>query len=114
MRYNNKIDVFEGIDVRQDNCIKKVYYLSLSVFLDKGFRFQSTVCSDCQDVVMTSIDINSIAIVNIHDVDYHCIIFGISKNKVMYILKDYDLSGKIRSLQDRKHLIYFLSYHQNE
>ena len=34
-------------------------------------------------------------ILNVHDVDYCCIIFGISKNKAIYILKSSNLSEKV-------------------
>ena len=33
-------------------------------FLDRGFKFQLSVCNDCHDVSMMSIDINNIAILN--------------------------------------------------
>ena len=37
----------------------------------------STVCSDCHDVVIMSVDINSIVFLSIHGVDYRYIIFGL-------------------------------------
>ena len=39
-------------------------------FLDKGLKFQSTVCNSCHDVFMISIDIDNIGILNICGVDY--------------------------------------------
>ena len=48
-------------------------------FLDKGFKFQSSVCNGYHDVLIMSIDINSITILNIHGIDYRCTFFGISK-----------------------------------
>ena len=72
--------------------IRKVFLKNISCFhivffLDKGFRFEATVCKDCQDVLMMSIDINSIAISNIHGVDYRYIIFNFSKTKAICLLK---------------------------
>ena len=42
--------------------------------------------------MIMSIDINSIAILNIHGVDYLCIIDGISKSEAMNLLIIADLS----------------------
>ena len=55
-------------------------------FLDKGFRFQPTVSKGCLDVVMVSIDISSIAILNIRGADYCCIILEtIHCNKFIFV-----------------------------
>ena len=60
--------------------IKQVYQNSgifvLLVFLDKGFKFQLYVCSCCHDVLMMSIKLIDIAILNINDANYRCIING--------------------------------------
>ena len=48
-------------------------------FLDNGFKIQLTVGNGCHNVLMMSIDINSIAIFNIHGVGYCCIIDEITK-----------------------------------
>ena len=58
-----------------------MHYLSLLVFFDKGFGFQSAFCNGCHDVLKVSIDINSIAILNIHDIYYLCIINWNSKKR---------------------------------
>ena len=54
--------------------MKNVYSLSLLVFLDKGFKFQPHVCNGSHDVLMMSMNLNDIAILNIHDAEYCCII----------------------------------------
>ena len=45
-----------------------------------------------------SIDINSIATLNNHGVDYYCIIIGISKREAINVLRNADLSENSRSL----------------
>ena len=47
---------------------------------------------------MISIDINSIAILNIHGVNYCFILDRISKSEAINLLKDVDLKEKSRSL----------------
>ena len=43
---------------------------------------------------MVSINLNNIAILNNHGVDYCCIINGISKCEAIYLLENADLSKK--------------------
>ena len=50
------------------------------MFLDKAFKFQLDVCDGCHDALMMSININNIAILNIHGADYRCIISGFRKS----------------------------------
>ena len=60
-----------------------MYCLLLLEFSNKRYRFESFFCNSCYDVLMMSIDIDSIAILNIHDVDYRCIIVRISKSEAI-------------------------------
>ena len=73
MIYNDWIDVSKGIDINKTGTSKACIICSYWHFLEKGFKFQSSVCNGCHDVLMF-IDINSIAILNIHGVNYCCII----------------------------------------
>lgn len=50
------------------------------MILNKGFRFQP-VSNGCDDILMVSIDINSIPILNIHGFDYRCIFTESTKVK---------------------------------
>ena len=59
-------------------------------FLDKRVRFQPAAWNGCHDVLMMSIDFNSITILNIHDFDYRCIIDVITKSEAMNLLRDAD------------------------
>ena len=40
-------DVSEGIDVNKSSASKECIILSPLVFLDKGLKFQSSVCNGC-------------------------------------------------------------------
>ena len=44
------------------------------------------------DVSMMFIDINSIVLLNIYDVDYHCIVIEICKSEAMNSLRNSDCS----------------------
>ena len=61
--------------VRQKSIIFRYWYL-----LNKGFRFPP-VSNVCDDILMMSIGINSIPILNVHGVDYHCMFTEVRKAK---------------------------------
>ena len=69
-------------------------------FPDKGFMFEISCvrCHQCHDVLMMSIDLNSIGILSINGIDYRCIISRISKSGDIRLLKNVDLSEKSRTL----------------
>ena len=78
-------------------------------FLDKGFRFQSSVCDGFPNVVMMPININRFAILNIHDVDY-CCIFGICQSEIISLLINADLSEKGGLLENIKSSYFCVLY----
>ena len=76
-----------------------MYYLSLLLFSDKVFKFRSSLYNGFNDVLMLSVDINSIASSNIHCVNHHCIVVGIRKREAINLfLENADLSEKYGSL----------------
>ena len=75
-----------------------MYYFSLLLLLNKEFKFESSASDGYRDGLMISISINSTAILNIHSVDYRCIIIGISKSEATNLLKNVDLSESCGSL----------------
>ena len=75
MLHHNRINIYGRIDVDKASASKECIICHYWYFLDKIFRFQPTACNDCHDVLMMSIDINNIAILNIHSINYCCIIF---------------------------------------
>ena len=77
MLYYNRIDVSEEIDISKVSTSKGCIICNYWYFLDKESRFQSYVCNDCHDLLMMSIGNNSIAVLNVHGIDYLCIIAGI-------------------------------------
>ena len=93
MLYYDRLDVSEGIDVNKTSASTECIICHYQYFLNKGFRFQPAVCcNSSHDVLLMSIDIKSIANLNIHGGDYHCIIVGITKSKAIDLLKNVDLN----------------------
>ena len=64
-------------------------------FLDKIFKFQSSVSKGCHHVLMMAVNINSIAILHIQGVVYHCIIIRISKSETIKLLENAELREKV-------------------
>ena len=58
----NRIDLSEVNDVNKTSSSKECSIYRYRYFLDNEFKFQSSVCNGCHDVLMMSIDIESIAI----------------------------------------------------
>ena len=96
MLYYYRIDISEVIDVNNTDeskeCNINIYHYWL--FLDKGFKLQLYIYSECHDLLMMFINLDDIAILNIHGVDYRCNITGISKSEAESLLQNADLSQK--------------------
>ena len=86
MIYFERIDVSKGIDINKTSTLRKHIIYQCLYFLDKGFRFQSALYNGCHDILMMAIDLNSIAITDIHGLGYFCIIAGITRSEAMNLL----------------------------
>ena len=60
--------------------------------------FQQYVCNRNHDVLIMSMVLNYIAILNVHDADYRCIISRISKSELVDLLKKAYLNEKSGAL----------------
>ena len=57
-------------------------------FLNHKFKFQDSVCNNCHDLTMISVNKSNIAIMIVKNVDYYCIIYNISKFEAIVLLKN--------------------------
>ena len=73
-----------------------MWYLLLLVF-SEGFMFQGNVYNGCSYVLMMSMSLSNIAILNVHDVDYCCII-RISKSEAVNLLQNFDVTETSRTV----------------
>ena len=74
MLHFDRIDVSEGIDANKRIKSQEYDICHYWYFLNKGFKFQPNVFSKCHDLLMMSMNLSDIAILNIKDSDYCCII----------------------------------------
>ena len=63
-------------------------------FKDIGYKFEWNVCNKCHDVLVTTYELKNIAIMNVKDADYRCILWGISRNEAVNILNNSVLEDK--------------------
>ena len=96
--YQDRIDVSEGINVNKTSESKQCDICHYWYFLNKGFKFQPSVCNRCHDLLMMSINLCDIAILNIKGSDCHRFIRGISKSEAINVMRNIDLTGKSRIL----------------
>ena len=62
---------------------RSVLFVTICIFLDKGFKSQSSSCNSCHNVLIMSIDINDTVILNLLSVDFSCSFVGISKSEAI-------------------------------
>ena len=62
---------------------KSVIFVTIVIFLDKGFKFELDVWNGCHDVLIMSMNLNDIAVINIRAADYHYTISRIGKSEVI-------------------------------
>ena len=91
-----RIYVSEGIDTNKTSASKECMLCHYWYFKDVGFKFEPHVCNKCHDVLMTTYELKSIAILNVKRVDLRCILWGLSRNEAVNrrdnsVLEDKDL-----------------------
>ena len=81
MLHYDRIYIFECIDTNKTSASKECIICHHRYLLDKGFKFPLTAFTACHDVFNMSLEINSINILNIHDVDYCWYAVGLARVK---------------------------------
>ena len=62
MLYYDKIDVSEGIDVNKASASKDCDICHYWYFLNYSFKFQSSVCNRCYDLLMISLNLSDFVV----------------------------------------------------
>ena len=60
---------------------RSALFVTIDNFLNKEFRFQSTLCNGCHDISMIPISFISIAVLNIHGLDWFVLLLKVPKIK---------------------------------
>ena len=98
MLCDDRIGVSEGIDFNKTIASKKCNICHYWYLSNYSFKFQSNVCNRCHDLSKIFLNLSDIAMSNIKDSDYCCIISLISKNEAINLLQNADLTEKSGTL----------------
>ena len=94
MLQSERIDVSEGIDTNKTSASKECMLCHYWCFKDVGFRSEPHVRNKCHDDLMIAYEIKNIAMLNIKDVDFRCILWGISSDEAINRLNNLVLEDK--------------------
>ena len=71
-----------------------MWYLSLLVFLDKGFKYKPYLCSGCYDLMQKPMNFNNVAIASVKGSAYRVHFWYMSKDYAINSMKNSDLNKK--------------------
>ena len=94
MIYFDRIDVSEWIGINKTSASKECDICYYWYFLIHSFKFQINVCNRFYDLSMMFMTSMNIAILNIKESDYCCIINLISKNEAINLMQNADSTKK--------------------
>ena len=86
MLYFDRIYVSERTDINKTCASKECNICHCWYFLNYSSKFQPNACNRCHDLLMMSINLGDIAILNIKDSDYRCVISLISKSEAINLM----------------------------
>ena len=91
LQCKKKKDISKGIDTNKTSPSKECILCHYWYFKDVGYKFEPHIYNKCHDVFMTVYELKSIAILNVKEVDYRCVLWGINKNETVNILNNFVL-----------------------
>ena len=94
--------------IKQKNASKVCDIYCYWYFLNYSFKLKPNVCNRCHDLLMISANLRDIAILNIKDSDYRCIISLISKKEAINLIQNADLTENTETLQKINSLFSFI------
>ena len=100
MLYLNRTDAFEGTYVNKTSVSNECDICHYWYFLNKEFQFQPNVCNRCYDLLMMSINFSNTFILKIKNINYRCVITGISKSESIKLLQNICLTEKSVTLSN--------------
>ena len=94
MQYE-KITDDEGIDHNKNsNTSRFCDVCKFCFFVNKKFNYEDYACNGCHDLLMMAFSLDNIAVLNVGNVFYHCILIGISKDEGLKRLSNANNLGK--------------------
>ena len=87
MLYYDRIDISEGIDLAKSNNSKECMICHY-IFFKSWIQISTYVYNGCHDLSILCLDISNIAIINVKNVDYCCIMYNNNKSEPINLLEN--------------------------
>ena len=85
----------EGIDHNKNsNTSRFCDVCGFWFFVNKNFNYEDYACNGCHNLLMMAFSLDNIAVLNVGNVFYRCILMGISKNEGLKRLNNASNLGK--------------------
>ena len=94
MLYYNKINVSERIVINKSNKSEECMICRYWYFLDLNYTYEPEVCNGCHDILMMAYELENIAILNVKDIDYRCVISNMTRNGAINRSNNSELDDK--------------------
>ena len=88
----DKIDISEGLDIKETNASKECDICHYWYFLSKNFNYGPYLCNDCHDLMQKAMNFNDVAIVYVKESEYRINFWHMSKNDSINIVKNSNLN----------------------
>ena len=89
-----RIDVSEGINTDRSNKSNEFVICHYWYFKDIGYKSEPHSCNKCHNISRMVYELENIAILNVKDVDYRCVLWNITRNDAINMLDNSELDGK--------------------
>ena len=90
----DRIDISAGININKTKASKECEICHYWYFLDKNFNYGPYLCNGCHDVMQKAMNFDDVAIVSIKGDDYRIHFWYMSKDDVISIINNSNLSEK--------------------
>ena len=85
----------EGIDHNKNsNTSRFCDVCGFWFFVNKNFNYEDYACNGCHNLLMMAFSLDNIAVLNVDNLFYRCILMGISKNEGLKRLNNASNLGK--------------------
>ena len=74
--------------------VQKCNMISFWFFVNENFNYKDYACNGCHNLLMMAFSLDNIAVLNVDNLFYQCILMGISKNEGLKRLNNASNLGK--------------------
>ena len=83
-----RIGISDRIDPDESDKSNECLICSYWYFLSGNFNFEKYFCNDCHDISMIAYESENIVILNVKDVDYRCLLWGVFEKEAVKLMNN--------------------------